>query len=688
MKKYIILVFMVLAINLCNSQPFMPMTWFFGDNARLHFNTDGSTSQSTTWVNTIPDNFEGCTVLNDQQGNLIFYASGTQVRGYNYLLQSLTNSTSSTQSPIIVQIPGAIKNPTNTIYKFLLFVVDAVESQLDKDNPNFYVCYVTVTETGSEPSFNYSVFVDNPVLVNEVRMAEKLAVCKDNQQGSWLVTHDYSYQLPKNDFYMYHITNAFFLNVHSSVEAKNFLSSNYTIQTVGASHSGQYENAQGQIKFNRDKNLLGLTIAGSHYFEIYSFNNTTGTLGNSPLFTKTFSNSLGYLYGCEFSPQSHNFYVSEGQTISSASNLRNIYQLSIDGGILGTEYSLISLGDSFYEFCGLQLGPNDKIYCTHKTTNTTLSVINNPDLNQNLCNFQLDAVPIVCSSQIGLPTYFTLQRTFPEPPPSNCTFEVDNSASPIYNIQSNNGTASVQITINSNNFDVSSIIIDLVNFNIGVEDICRPSINQEFDNSGMIIEPVPQILNFCGTLSPYSEGMVVSSSHEVTWDFSANPVQLSNQIITLNLKFPKISDLSCCKAKYFASFRVTLMDADCHSSQTILYTSSESKESKKVVPITSENVQINPLESNLNIDSNTSLSELVFTIYPNPNDGTFFIKSNSKVSNFSYVVLDDHGRSISSGLIKDKEQKIQIPGLRMGLYFVKISYDNKEFITKTIVHSN
>jgi hypothetical protein len=684
MKNYIILLCTFLVLNECQSQTFSPMTWYFGNGAGLYFNSNGTTSP--IGGNGILNNFEGCTVLCDPYGNIIFYASGFAIYGASGKLKTLPASNSATQSPVIVQIPGSIKNPGNTVYKFLLFLVDAVESQLNKDIPNFNVCYITVTEYGTEPTFSYSVTVDNPVLVNDVRMAEKLAVCNDNQQGSWLVTHDYSYQLPKNDFYTFHITNSYFLNVNNSVDAKNMLEANTNIYTIGAYHTGQYENAQGQMKFNKNNNLLGLTIAGSHYFEIYSFDNTSGSIGDSPLFTKTIPNSLGYLYGCEFSPLSNYFYVSEGQTIGQSNYIRNIYQLSIIGGSLGTEFSIIALGDNNYEFCGLQLGPNDKIYCTHRMQGAVLSVINSPDLNGNLCDFDLDVVSLGGhSSLIGLPTFSILQRNIPEPPPLNCSFNVSNSISPIYDIQSNNGNASVQFTLNSNSFDVSSLIIDLMNFYIGVDDICRPSFTLDFNNTGTIIEPLPLIMGYFGTFSPYAEGIVVNSSHEVTWDFNNSPTQFTNQIITLNLKFPKISGLSCCKAKYFASFRVTFMDADCHSSQTILYTSNELKGNESYSPTSNTNVAGDKIGTFQYINKTSSQTNPPFSIYPNPNDGTFFIKSNLNISNYFYTIYDNNGQSLATGIINNDQQKIIIPNLTMGLYIIKINYDDNEFTTKIIV---
>lgn len=71
----------------------------------------------------------------------------------------------------------------------------------------------------------------------------------------------------------------------------------------------------------------------------------------------------------------------------------------------------------------------------------------------------------------------------------------------------------------------------------------------------------------------------------------------------------------------------------------------------------------------------TNLSDVkreAFTLVPNPNNGSFKIISSEKIT-FSYEIFDLNGRSVVTGK-SQKEEVIQIPESKAGLYFIHINY--------------
>ena len=147
--------------------------WYFGENAGIQFNLDGSVS---TLNNGMINTREGCSSISDNSGNLLFYTDGTIVFNQNHTLMSngtgLFGDQSSTQSAIVVPKP---------------------------DDPNIYYIF-TVGSNQNPTGLNYSVVdmtLDNGLgavtqknvnLVN--RCSEKIsAVLKDCESETiWVIT--------------------------------------------------------------------------------------------------------------------------------------------------------------------------------------------------------------------------------------------------------------------------------------------------------------------------------------------------------------------------------------------------------------------------------------------------------------------------------------------------------------------
>ena len=85
----------------------------------------------------------------------------------------------------------------------------------------------------------------------------------------------------------------------------------------------------------------------------------------------------------------------------------------------------------------------------------------------------------------------------------------------------------------------------------------------------------------------------------------------------------------------------------------------------------------------------TDLSELGFTIYPNPNKGRFSISLNKAIENeVSYSIFDNTGKMIQSGKFGSKEAgsdiKIDISNFPSGVYILNLTVNKQEYSRKII----
>jgi uncharacterized protein (TIGR02145 family) len=398
MKRTLILFLIVVFCTRITGQT--SYTWYFGDQAGMKFHSDGTTSPQTgSYMNTS----EGCTIVSDTSGVIMFYSDGMNVWNNSSstpVSTDLLGGQSSTQAALALPVPGS------NCQIFLVFTTKGIEQSGAHD-----LGVVLVSVTGSTP--NYSVSVSEPPLsvlqpAGSVIFAEKLAAVSDTSGGYWVLAHDYYPGSGNaNTFYEYHITAAAFSGVTTTAQAQSVLSAIQQTQSVGSSHSDPAPpdfNGQGQMKFSKNGQKLGLVLAGSKTINIFNFNLTTGAI---MLVASTNVNpSLGNLYGCEFSPNGNVFYTSEGFA-SSGATIRKIYQWDISSGTLMNPYIVASGSNAFankYKYNAMQLGPNDKIYVCEEIAVSNLSVINNPNNLGAACGWNSMTVPIANTHELGLPT--------------------------------------------------------------------------------------------------------------------------------------------------------------------------------------------------------------------------------------------------------------------------------------------
>jgi gliding motility-associated-like protein len=334
--------------------------WYFGQNAGVKFNTNGSlTALTDGQINTI----EGCATIANSNGDLLFYTDGKTVWNKNHQIMpngtNLLGHWSSTQSATIVPKPGS----PNLFY---IFTLDY------EVNPNgFRYSEVDINLNGGlgDVTSLKNVLIYSP-------SDEKLAITKhSNGVDYWVVTHGWN----NNSFYSYLLTSSGLANVP-------------VISNVGSVITGSTENVWGYMKISPD----GSKLAVAHTLincELMDFDISTGIVSN-PL---TIFNNISS-YGVEFSPNSDVLYIS----VQGLPPYKIIQYDLLSNDIVGS--AQINYYNNIQPIA-LQLGPNGKIYFV-EYGKAMLGVINNPDIIGFGCDIQIDAVDLagrLC--ELGLPPF-------------------------------------------------------------------------------------------------------------------------------------------------------------------------------------------------------------------------------------------------------------------------------------------
>jgi len=313
--------------------------WYFGYNAGITFNTNPPSPLTDGQMYTD----EGCAVVSDFNGQLLFYTDGSRV--WNRMHQIMANGTglygnsSSANSAIIIPKPGS-----STIY--YIFTADAAEQKNIKGY-NYSEVDMSLNGGLGDVTSNKNIPLYAPC-------SERLtAVRAANGIDIWVITKT----LDTNEWVVYKVD------------------CNGVNPTPVRSAAGVVLYTVGCLKGSPDGKRIATTTAGAPYWEVLDFDNSSGIVSNAKV------QSLYWTYGVEFSPDSRLLYVTK--EIDS-----KIYQYDLstfDSAAIANSAVLVGTGNGGY-FGGLQLGPDNKIYCANSYS-TDVSVINAPNNKGLSCNF-------------------------------------------------------------------------------------------------------------------------------------------------------------------------------------------------------------------------------------------------------------------------------------------------------------
>jgi gliding motility-associated-like protein len=341
----------ILLVNFCFSQN-EANNWYFGVNAGLDF----SSGSPVPLLNSAMDTNEGCAVISDSNGVLLFYTDGSTIYNRNHFPMpngtGLLGDTSSAQSSIVVPKP----NNSNIYY---VFTVD------DEAGPDgFRYSEVDMTLDGG--------LGDVTSLKNQLLRSpttEKLtSVSHVNQNSYWVVAHDFG----SNDFLSYLVTD---IGVTSTP----------VISSVGPVISGNTLKALGMIKISPDGTKLSMTNALiDQEGWLFDFDAATGIVSNPILMITDPLNRN--LYGTEFSPNSNVVYYSG---IGSS-----VYQFDLSSNVpLTMIQSRVELTTIRRPYVSMQLAPDGKIYVAQGSA-FNLNVIENPNVVGVGCSYRTQTISL------------------------------------------------------------------------------------------------------------------------------------------------------------------------------------------------------------------------------------------------------------------------------------------------------
>jgi len=340
--------------------------WYFGDSAGIDFNsghpvalTDGNFS---TW--------EGIATISDSLGNLLFYTEGSILWNKNHKIAlngtSLRGHNSSTECAIFVPHPG-----NDSIY--YMFTVDWEAN----DNG---LCYSVINKR-LDKGLGGITYQKNIQLIQKT--PEKVTAVRNfNNKDIWLISHSWN----SDSFYIYKVTKTGFDPIPQ-------------IQEIGSSHRPKENrnlNSLGYMRASPDGTKLALAIMHDQKFELFDFDNQTGTLSN-PI---TINIADDYPYCPEFSPDCSKLYLSAGI---------HIYQLDLAAGsaanIINSLTLVATAPDPSRPYGAIQLATDGRIYVAHDNS-YYIDIIDKPNLKGASCNYLHDGFYLNGKkSRLGLPNF-------------------------------------------------------------------------------------------------------------------------------------------------------------------------------------------------------------------------------------------------------------------------------------------
>jgi hypothetical protein len=376
------LVLLILLGNICIAQK-QGNIWYFGDHAGIDFNS-GNPVALTNGQTYSPDAnssiIEGSAVMSDSSGTLLFYTNGNKIWNKNHQVMpngdSLFGNFSSTQAAIILAKPGSSR------YFYVFTTSDMHYQQLKYGFRYSMVDMCLDGGKGDVMPGQKNIFLLDTV-------AEKLtAVRHGNGTDYWVIVHKYY----SRDFYAYRLTASGITNTVVST-----IGSNHPLP--GLPHITGY--AIGSMKASPNGQKLAIVSAnGKGIAEYFDFNKNTGVVSNS---VNIQPNDVYQYYGISFSPDNNKLYIS------GILNNYNIFQYDLNAGNGNADSvraSRTAVAKSNFNYLGLQLHTNGKIYVCKSNPNAYLAVINQPNNKGLACNFADSAVYLAGKkASYGLPNF-------------------------------------------------------------------------------------------------------------------------------------------------------------------------------------------------------------------------------------------------------------------------------------------
>ena len=370
MRKQAVFIFFFLWLFHCAAQ--QNNTWYFGNTAAINFNPNGKGPVPYSLPNSAMDASEGCSCICDADGKILFYTNGRII--YNRNNKPMLNGDNLLGHPSAFQ-PAIVVPFPNSTKLYYVFTADAFEN----DFANGYR-YSIVDMNGDNG--NGAVTVKNILL--HTPCSERLTAARHaNGIDVWIITNDSS----SNVFRAWLLTCT-------------GLQPNEIVSTTGAVLNQHSHTNTGALKVSPDGKQLCQTHfpdaddqITENFFQLFDFDNSSGIISTP----KMISAPNCRYYASEFSPDSKLLYLTkaDGNEIDQFE-----CKLNTVAAITGSRLSIAATSS----LCGLQLGPDEKIYVTRNASN--LSVISKPNVKGDGCKFELSKIDLAGNfGSLNLPSF-------------------------------------------------------------------------------------------------------------------------------------------------------------------------------------------------------------------------------------------------------------------------------------------
>jgi len=358
--------------------------WAFGDSAAIDFRN----MSSPVFKSSVLRSRGSCASICDSLGNLLFYASAPQIPPYpssslvgkwGYVVgknHQVIQSGDSIVGAAWYQEMVIIPDPASSS-KYYLFCAGELA-------PVYGLFYSQI-----DLSYNNGLgkVVQKNVQINSDSIADGVtAVRHGNGRDWWVIVRNWKGQQYSNSIQVYLVSP-------SGVTSM-------PVQNIGTQYM---MDGFIRLKFNSTGSRI-YSVSSKGIIERYDFDRCTGVFSNTENFATVNSNNKFY-WGFEVSPDESKLYVS---SIYQTANYDTSYLIQFDLNASNFAAS----ADTLHTYLTpdmpglLQKGPDNKIYLstywagadtcfdylycyeTVNTTNTYLSVINNPDSSGTACDFQ------------------------------------------------------------------------------------------------------------------------------------------------------------------------------------------------------------------------------------------------------------------------------------------------------------
>jgi gliding motility-associated-like protein len=349
--------------------------WYFGLNCGITFNTNPPSFLPNGQIATK----EGCSVMSDTSGNLLFYSDGEKIWNRNHVVMpngsGLKGDFSSAQSALIVRMPGS----------FTIYYVFTAPEILTTNGLQY-----SIVDMSLDGGLGDVTSVKNVVLLAS-SIEELTGVVHANGSDIWIIGHEWQ----SGDFYVWLLTST---GINGPV-----ISTSGPIFQSYPGVSGSEGNGIGLMKVSPCGDKIAYVVGFDEYVEMQDFDNATGILSH-PIYMGAWPGLYPFgVFAVEFSPGCSKLYImiiNDGRVVQYDLNAVSVTAMlnSADTVItdpLTTDY-----------FGSIQNGPDGKMYLI-KLGYNWLGCINNPDESGVAINYIDHAVYCGGQGRYGLPNNIT-----------------------------------------------------------------------------------------------------------------------------------------------------------------------------------------------------------------------------------------------------------------------------------------